>query len=242
MRGEALEAVDVTPRGVLGDRGYAVIDPQRNRRVTVGDGARRWSRMLTLEARYLRPPQPAQPPPPVRIRCDDGSVCASDAPDASEWLGAKLGEKVSLWREADADGAAPRPGDAGAAAEPAQAYATAPIHVVSTASLRAATVRAPDAHFAAERFRPNLVLDLGDASGFVEDGWIGRTLALGDALRLVVIERCERCVMTTLAQGDLDRDPRVFKAVSDANERCMGVYARVDTPGPLRAGDPVRLL
>jgi len=242
MRGETLAAADVTLRGVVGDRSYAVIDPARNRRVTVGDAARRWARMLALEACYTRPPRPAQPPPPVQIRCDDGSACASDAPDVAEWLSAKLGEKVAFWCEADAAGAAPRPRGADAVDEPAQAYETAPIHLLTTASLRAAGARAPGSRFAPERFRPNIVVDAGDAEGFVEDAWLGRTLALGDALRLEVVERSERCVMTTLAQGELGRDSRVFKAVSNANERCLGVYAQVVAPGELRAGDPIRLL
>jgi len=242
MRGEALAAADVTLRGVLGDRSYAVIDLARNRRVTAGDAARRWSRMLTLEACYTRPPRPVHAPPPVQIRCDDGSACVSDAPDVAEWLSAKLGEQVALWTEADAEGAAPRPGDADAAGEPAQAYEAAPIHLLTTASLRAAGARAPGSQFAPERFRPNIVVDVGEAEGFVEDTWMGRTLGLGDALRLEIVERSERCVMTTLAQGELGRDPRIFKAVSDANERCLGVYARVVAPGALRPGDPVRLL
>jgi MOSC domain-containing protein len=242
MRGETLAAAHVTLRGVLGDRSYAVIDPTRNRRVTVGDGPRRWARMLTLAACYTRPPRPAQAPPPVQIHCDDGSSCASDAPEVTAWLSAKLGESVALWCEADAEGAAPRPGRDEPADEPSQAYETAPIHLLTTASLRAAGAHAQGARFAPERFRPNLVVDTGDAEGFVEDSWVGRTLALGDALRVEIVERSERCVMTTLAQGELDRDPRVFKAVADANERCLGVYAQVVAAGALRAGDSVALL
>jgi uncharacterized protein YcbX len=34
------------------------------------------------------------------------------------------------------------------------------------------------------RFRPNLVVDCPDESGFVENAWVGRILAIGPELRV----------------------------------------------------------
>ncbi len=57
-----------------------------------------------------------------------------------------------------------------------------------------------------------------------------------------------RCVMTTVAQEGLDRDPNVLKALATHNRidvaggglyPCAGVYAVVASPGALRAGDRV---
>jgi hypothetical protein len=36
---------------------------------------------------------------------------------------------------------------------------------------------------------------------FVEDGWVGKTFAIGDEVRISIIGPCPRCVMTTLPQG-----------------------------------------
>ncbi|MDH3521644.1 MAG: MOSC domain-containing protein [Myxococcales bacterium] len=245
MRGEMLERVEVSPRGVVGDRSYSVVDAPRNLRVTVGDAPRRWMRMLEAEARFAGEPRLHSAPPPVRIRFDDGAECDSDDPGAAAWLSEKLAQPVALWRDPDAAGAAPADEAGGAAASgaaPRHAYEAAPLHLITTASLRAAAAQQPDARFDPVRFRPNIVIDTGSAEGFLEDGWLGRTLALGDALRIEVHERSERCVMTTLGQGDLARDPRIFQTVARANQRCFGVYARVLTPGHLRRGDSVTLL
>jgi len=54
---------------------------------------------------------------------------------------------------------------------------------------------------------------------FVENSWIGRTLALGDAVRLSITGPCARCVMTTLAQGDLPMDAGILRAAAQNKPR-----------------------
>ena len=48
--------------------------------------------------------------------------------------------------------------------------------------------------------------------GFAENAWVGHTLAIGTAVRLNITGPCGRCVMTTLAQGDLPMDPGILRA------------------------------
>ena len=76
---------------------------------------------------------------------------------------------------------------------------------------------------------------------FVENAWIGHTLAIGDEVRLSITGPCPRCVMTTLPQGDLPRDPRILRTAAQHNEVNVGVYAAVLRGGTIRRGDPVRL-
>ena len=76
---------------------------------------------------------------------------------------------------------------------------------------------------------------------FVENGWIGRTLALGDAVRLSITGPCPRCVMTTLPQADLPRDPGILRAAAQHNHANVGVYASVLRGGQVRRGDAIRL-
>jgi uncharacterized protein YcbX len=51
-----------------------------------------------------------------------------------------------------------------------------------------------------------------------------------------------RCVMTTLAQGELPQDPAILQTVREQNAARCGVYAKVAMPGIVRRGDPLRLI
>jgi uncharacterized protein len=48
-------------------------------------------------------------------------------------------------------------------------------------------------------------------------------------------------VMTTLAQGDLPRDPGILRAAAQHNGVNVGVYASVLRGGTIVRGDPVRI-
>src|SRR5262249_12152418 len=47
--------------------------------------------------------------------------------------------------------------------------------------------------------------------------------------------------MTTLAQGDLPRDPGILRTAAQHNHVNVGVYAAVVRDGIIRRGDPIRL-
>ncbi len=100
----------------------------------------------------------------------------------------------------------------------------------------------PKGRFEVRRFRPNIVVEVaGGARDFVENAWIGHTLALGHAVRLDVTGPCPRCVMTTLPQGDLPKDPGILRAAAQHNQANVGVYAAVVQGGTIRRGDPIRV-
>jgi hypothetical protein len=91
------------------------------------------------------------------------------------------------------------------------------------------------------RFRPNIVVQSPPGEkGFVENAWIGHTLAIGDEVRLSITGPCGRCVMTTLAQGDLPKDPQILRTAAKHNQVQVGVYAAVAQGGVIRRGDSVR--
>jgi uncharacterized protein YcbX len=107
----------------------------------------------------------------------------------------------------------------------------------------------PQSRFDLRRFRMNVIVGT-TGSGFAENAWTGREVALGDTVRLGVALPDPRCVMTTLPQQDLPADSNVLRTLTRHNRvqvgdlglmPCAGVYAVVATPGLVRTGDPVVL-
>jgi hypothetical protein len=121
---------------------------------------------------------------------------------------------------------------------PGTFFDVGPVHLLTTGTLDGLREAYPAGRFETRRFRPNLVVRTpSDSGAFPESKWVGRTLALGDEVRLKVSGHCGRCVMTTLAQGDLPRDPGILRAAAQQNEAHVGVYAEVVQGGIMRRGD-----
>jgi hypothetical protein len=95
----------------------------------------------------------------------------------------------------------------------------------------------------------NLIVETPER-GFVENEWLGRRLAIGDGVQLEVALPDPRCVMPSLSQQDLPRDPRVLKALAQHNRLdvggalypCAGVYAVAQATGTIRKDDRVSLV
>ncbi len=126
----------------------------------------------------------------------------------------------------------------------------AAMHLVSTASLRALTALVPESVVDVRRFRPNLVIDTGAEEGFVDATWVGHDIAIGEQVVLRVSDNATRCVMTTLAQGQLAQDRDVLKTLAAENQQefgglgrsaCFGVYAEVASGGSIQVGDEVSI-
>ena len=91
------------------------------------------------------------------------------------------------------------------------------------------------------RFRPNLLVDLKDASPFDELQWVGKTLRIGSAARIAITEVDRRCVMITLDPVTGESSPEILKCVVQKHGQSAGIYATVLAPGEVRAGDPILL-
>lgn len=109
----------------------------------------------------------------------------------------------------------------------------AAIHLLTTATLARLAELSPDVQFDERRFRPNLVVETsGDQSGFIENCWVGRNLAIGDDVHLPVSDPTPRCT-------DHNRIPLAL--LDGENLPCAGVYVFVMKSGTIRKGDEVRL-
>jgi len=116
------------------------------------------------------------------------------------------------------------------------------VHLLTTATINHLRALYPQGRFEVRRFRPNIVVSTGgEDTGFAENDWIGRTVAIGGNVRLAITEPCPRCVMVTLPQGDLPKDSGILRTAAQHNAVNVGVYASVVSGGTIRRGDPVIL-
>ena len=92
------------------------------------------------------------------------------------------------------------------------------------------------------RFRANFYADWSDEGPYRENELVGRTLQVGERLRIAVLERDPRCKMITLDPDTGREEPRVLRHISKAHDGTAGVYAAVLVEGVVRKGDPIWLV
>jgi uncharacterized protein YcbX len=252
MMGEELNRTEVTERGLLGDRVYALVDPT-NGKVASVKNPRKWSGLFECRATFVEPPRSGEKIPPVRITLPDGTLVTSVQRDLNQVLSNVLGRQVTFATTApkapsleeywpDMDGLAHRETITDEGMPAGTFFDCAVVHVLTTATIDRLRELYPQGRFEVRRFRPNIVIELASGEkNFVENAWVGRTLVLGDKVRLNVTGPCPRCVMTTWPQSDLPKDPGILRTVAQHNQTNVGVYATVIESGVTRQGDSVTL-
>ncbi len=260
MMGEELNGTHITMDGVLGDRSYALIDTE-NHKVVSAKNPKKWPDFFSFHAAYTAPPEPGISQA-IWITLPDGTVLRSDESNINQQLSTALGSSVKLttqapdlanleqyWPEFDGEtneisneviaGDAPK----------GSFFDYATLHLLTTSSINAMQALYPEGRFEVRRFRPNIMIDTHGLKGFVENAWVGKTIRLGDSLRLRISDPCPRCVMPTLAQGDLPADNGIFKHAIAKNRPLVpfagkelpsvGVYAQVIQSGWVKRGDTI---
>lgn len=264
MIGEELDRCDVTERGLLGDRAYALVDGSDGK-VVSAKNPRKWSRVFEFQASFATPPRAGHPLPAVVIKMPNGAELTSEDQGGHAILSSALGREVRLNRcgqEANVETAIPIPrtpkleeywpegvaglAHSGVVTDEAMPEGTffdlAPVHVVTTATLRQLALVYAGGQFDVRRFRPNLVVQSANGqTGFVENDWIGRTIQIGDEVRLQITGPCPRCIMTTLPQNGLPQDTGILRAAAQHNGANVGVYASVTRAGSVRKGNVVQV-
>jgi len=246
--GEILQEADFAESGMLGDRASALVDTETGR-VVSAKNPKRWPRMFQMRAAYVSPPTPGSPLPMVRFTFANRPPFTADDPSAEAHLSEVLGRPVTISH-----------GVAGAArveefspdltgregggvseftARSGPFFDAQPVHLVTTGSLARLAAAHPAGRFDPCRFRPNILVESEEPEA--EVSWPGRTLSIGDAMQLDVTRPCGRCVMTTLAQGDLPEELAILRTAVSLTKGKVGVYGTVARPGPVRVGDPVTL-
>lgn len=233
----ARDELRLDERGPIGDRDFVVVDVERRKiqrtlsnRTLVAVQARWDGEILELE---LPSGERVTAPAPLSgetVTCEywGRSVAhvLTHGPH-SALLSAHLGKPVRL-------AASPRNG----------AVYGAPVSILTTASLRDLGERTgrTDLLETVARFRMTMTVDAGETP-YVEDGWFGRELKVGDAV-VRVRGAVARCGQIDMEPATGAKDGSLLKALAGyrpdtGGEPWFGVDAEVVVPGRIALGDQV---
>ena len=126
--------------------------------------------------------------------------------------------------------------------EPGQCYDEYPTSMMSRASVEELN-RQPGAtvEIDSRRFRPNFLL--GGCEPLEEDTWLNNTIQIGEQLRLQIVARDPRCVMTThdpdTGEPNINTLDIIMSYRPSRGVAFFGVYGIVERPGTVSLGDTV---
>lgn len=246
--GMALEATRLDERGVEHDRRWMLVD--ENRKFI---SQRRYPRMALISARltlnHLVVKAPKMPELLLPLRAEgpnldvqvwsDTVKATPVGNDADEWFSTFLGVRCGLVYMPDAavrqvDREYAREGDRVGFADGFSFL------MVSRSSLADLSNRL-NIDVPVNRFRPNLVVEGGDA--FAEDDW--RALRVG-GIDFRVVKPCSRCSIVMTDQTSGHRDREVLATLAGyrkvGKKILFGQNLAHDSTGTLRVGDPVEVI
>lgn len=214
LLGEDLAALDIDVRGVVGDRAWSV----RTAAGKFGSGksSNRFEALIgLLDLRATTTDRG------VVVTLPSGDRYDVTDPEAADELSRRVGQPLTFGHESDVTH-----------------FDDGPVSLIGLSSVRAlADARREPVDPA--RFRANVHLDT--ATPFVEDGWVGRQVAVGGAV-LEVFMPSPRCVMINMSSADLPEQRGNLAALGSLHDSCLGVIARVVQPGRIATGDQLTVL
>lgn len=250
LRGERLREVRVDGRGLLGDRLWAVRDPDSGR-LGSGKNTTRFRRfpgpsLLELASRYPVEPDPDEVEPPFVVGRDGREYSVLDG-SADLLIQRHTGMRtLRVTRESDVDH-----------------FDDGPVSLIGTATLRWVAENLPGIPVDQRRFRPNLLVRTTEP--FAEEAWVGRRIHIGGGndsnsgnedgsdkddgegddggVELTVDMVLPRCVMVTMAQADLPDAPEVLRLLGTRADQQvkLAIVGHPSGTGTIRVGDAVRL-
>jgi len=266
MAGESVEASDVSAAGIGGDRLWAVRDTQRKEL----QSCKFRPELLQCAAKYSDFPKSraveVRFPDGIRLKNTDHSIDQTLSallghastlealpsaptsnffkrfkPDADSWLNEL---KATFDREPgeplpDLDGLPEVARDN--VTLPGSFFLVAPIHIMTTASLKYLRERMPESDWDVRRFRPNLLIECEPGmEGLVEQAWVKQCLTIS-TIKINCTETAPRCGAVTRVQNGLPVDKSILRVIVKEADQNVGIYGQTEQSGWIKVGDPVYL-
>jgi uncharacterized protein YcbX len=216
MAGELVARCDLTEFGLSGDRLYAF----------ESSGAP--SGMLRLTSRerreMLRYQPTLRPDGRVEVRVPTGERFLVDSRNMLAYLSAQLPDANELILTH----------------APAPQTDVRPLSLISVQTVRQLSIEIGQ-EIDRRRFRANVYLDFPETP-FGEDSFVGRTIRIGPTATICIRERDPRCRFITYDPAEPLLAPLfpLMKLLDRSHQGRAGVYATIQTPGPIQAGDAIR--
>lgn len=215
MAGERLETAPVTLQGIMFDRWWAFAQKDKGRPMFPWLTGRELPAMLRYRPRWT-----ADERPRLEIETPSGARYPIDSEELRAELVRESGRESFLLPNYRGN------------------YDVAGISLMSLATVRG-IAEASGTPEEIQRFRMNFYVATEDPEPFNEDALVGKTVRIGDTVRVAFTERDNRCAMVTLAPHGGEPLTAVLSAIAKLNGANAGVYGSVLTPGEVREGDAV---
>ena len=217
--GEQLQSAVVDSHGIVGDRGWGLLDLTTDKTLT----ARREPTLLLASAAVVDDD--------VVVTLPNGTETNDDAV-LSSWLGKDVSLRAAT-PETSATFENPldweRESDWMAWDGPVGSFHDSGRTMVSLCCEDTAR------HWDLRRFRQNVWLIGGD-----ETSLVGSSVGVG-SVTMQITKRIARCVMVTRPQPGIERDLAVLRTITDEMDSMLGVGATIDNAGQIAVGDQLRL-
>lgn len=227
MKGESLTEVYVTYTGVVGDRIFALVNPDKRDNFPWHTAREQADMLLYKPTFVLAPPIDRHYPDAqefaVSVQDPSGKTWRIDDPTFVAHLEQKVGRRLKL-----------RFSEKGM-------HDARPLSIFGASTLDALTAESGVA-LDHRRFRPNLFVRWHDATPFYEDQLVGKTLSIGDKLLINIVKKDPRCIIINLDPETATAQKQVLLTVAKGHRGCAGVYAAVLREGEIKAGDHIALV
>jgi uncharacterized protein len=214
MRGEDLETGTVETYGLQGDRTYSyVLDHAPNPRFP-------WMTARQAAELLLYNPK-IESSGEIRVETPDRSNYSISDTALEKSLEEKYGHPIFLMRRETG------------------CHDSKPISLLGLPTIKELEKETQIGELVLERFRANIYADWNSGTPFLEDGLMGKEIAIGADVILKIVKKDSRCVIPTLDPTTSMADPGVLEIIKEKHAGFFGVYAEVVSRGIIRLADVI---
>ena len=105
---------------------------------------------------------------------------------------------------------------------PGTFFLVAPLHIVTTATMRYLKELHPESDWDIRRFRPNIVIETDEGEGLVEQEWLDKTIVV-NGLEMDCVDTAVRCGAVTRPLEELSRDASMLRSIVKDADQNLGI-------------------